>query len=399
MGCNSSDYIRSGPTGDGMQINADWLNAASTQKVLSVLGSAGHQAFIVGGCVRNALFNVPVNDIDISTDATPDQVIEIAQNAGIRAVPTGIDHGTVTLITDDNPIEVTTFRKDVATDGRRAVVEFSDNIKDDALRRDFTVNALYATASGEVIDPLGGLQDINPRRIRFIQDAQRRIQEDYLRIIRFFRFFALYGDQNIGLDPDGLAACASNIDGIAQLSKERLGSEMRKLLSANDPAPTLGAMAASGVLAQVIVGAEHKFVAPLVHLEQEANLTPKWIRRLAIMGGENLTKALRLSKSETKTLKAIRTAMGRNLGENAYRYGADIATDALLIECATLGNPLSENYQEKITKGANAEFPVTAADLMSKFESGPELGAELKRLESEWIASGFEVGKTELLDS
>ncbi|MFZ1479437.1 MAG: CCA tRNA nucleotidyltransferase, partial [Paracoccaceae bacterium] len=253
-----------------MKVSGQWLERAETQKVCSALRDAGWQALPVGGCVRNALLGVPVADVDIATDARPETVSDLAKKAGFKVVPTGIEHGTVTVIAGGVPYEITTFRRDVETDGRRAVVAFSDRLEDDAARRDFTMNALYALPDGTVIDPLGGIADLKARRVRFVGDAGTRIREDYLRILRFFRFHAWYGDSGAGLDADGLAACAELSAGIETLSSERLGAEMRKLLAAADPAPAVAAMAQAGVLRQVLPGADHRALAPLVHLEEGA---------------------------------------------------------------------------------------------------------------------------------
>ena len=192
-----------------MILDTDWLHHPGTQALCSALEVEGFHALFVGGCVRNGLLGLPSDDIDISTDARPDRVMQIARGAGFKSVPTGIDHGTVTIIADGLPHEVTTFRRDVETDGRRAVIAFADRVEEDAMRRDFTMNALYADAKGRVIDPLGtGVADLQARRLRFIGDPHDRIREDYLRILRFFRFHAHYGDPAGGLDADGLAACA-----------------------------------------------------------------------------------------------------------------------------------------------------------------------------------------------
>ncbi len=172
------------------RISADWLTGKQPQAVCAMLTEAGHQAWFVGGCVRNALIGAPISDIDITTDAPPERVTILAKNAGFHPVPTGFDHGTVTVVVQGHPFEVTTFRHDVETDGRRAVVAFANTIEDDAHRRDFTMNALYAAPDGLVADPLGGLPDLEARRVRFIDDAHDRIREDYLRILRFFRFHA-----------------------------------------------------------------------------------------------------------------------------------------------------------------------------------------------------------------
>ncbi len=278
---------------------------------------------------------------------------------------------------------------------------YSDNIADDAIRRDFTVNALYVEADGTLHDPLGGLPDIKAKRIRFIEDAAKRIEEDYLRILRFFRFTAWYGDPNAGMDAEGLAACATHVDGISKLSKERLGAEMKKLLAAPDPAPALAAMAACGVLAQILPGADPQYLAPLVHLEQTAEIPPSWQRRMIAMGGESHAKRLRLSRAEGKQLNAVSAAMqsGESANVMAYRFGADAALDAKMIEAATLSSPLPEALHEHIAEGAKAVFPVKAADLVDRMGKGPQLGAELKRLESQWLTSEFKLSKKGLLQS
>ncbi|MDG2340400.1 MAG: CCA tRNA nucleotidyltransferase, partial [Paracoccaceae bacterium] len=209
-----------------MKLKGEWFQNVETQTVLSVLSEGGMQAYMVGGCVRNALLGAAVSDIDISTDALPETVTKLAALAGLKVIPTGIDHGTVTVISGGVPHEITTYRKDIETDGRRAVVAFSTSIEEDAKRRDFTMNALYADASGEIYDPLGGIGDLNDRRIRFIGNAKDRIQEDYLRILRFFRFSAWYGDLSLGFDPDALAAIGASLAGLETLSNERIGNEL-----------------------------------------------------------------------------------------------------------------------------------------------------------------------------
>ncbi len=283
-----------------MKVSGDWLTRPGTQAVLGCLTAAGWQALAVGGCVRNSLLGVPTTDVDIATDAAPETVSELAETAGFRVVPTGIDHGTVTVIVQGVPYEVTTFRRDVATDGRRAVVAFSDRLEEDAARRDFTINALYARADGTVIDPLGGLPDLQARRVRFVGDPETRIREDYLRILRFFRFHAWYGDPEGGLDAEGLAACAALSAGIETLSRERLGAEMRKLLSAPDPS-RVAAMAQAGVLLRVLPGADPTALAPLVHLEGAR--APDWTRRLAVLGGEDRPTACACRGPSCATLR------------------------------------------------------------------------------------------------
>jgi poly(A) polymerase len=377
-----------------MRIEGDWIKAPGTQSVLAMLAGGGHQGWLVGGCVRDGLLGRSVADIDITTDARPARVVELAEASGFRAVPTGIDHGTVTLIVDGKPYEVTTFRRDVETDGRRATVAFADRLEEDAARRDFTVNALYADAAGWVTDPVGGLADLAARRIRFVGDPETRIREDYLRILRFFRFHAWYGDPGAGMDADALAAIAANAHGLDRLSKERIGHEMRRLLAAPDPAPALAAMQATGVLGHILPGADPRAIAPLVHLEPEG-LAPGWLRRLATLGGG--VEGLRLSKAEARDLEVLRAAIegGAAPAELAYRYREDAARDAMLIRAAS-GLGLSPDWQAQIAAGAAARFPVAAVDLMPELQ-GAALGKRLAALEARWIASGFTLSREQLL--
>ena len=374
-----------------MQIAGEWL--AQAQPVLRLLGDAGHQALVVGGCVRNTLMGVPVTDVDISTDARPEQVMALAEARGLRAVPTGLPHGTVTLVHDGQGYEVTTFRRDVETHGRHATIAFADNIADDAARRDFTINALYADPDGAVIDPLGGLGDVEARRVRFVGDARARIAEDYLRILRFFRFHAQYGDPFGGVDAEALAACAEGTAGLETLSAERIGAEMRKLLAAPDPAPSVAAMAQTGVLSRVLPGAEPAPLARLVHLE--ADLAPDALRRLMALGGESAR--LRLSRREAEALSKGRAALEAMCGpaELGYRLGAELARDIVLVRAALFETPLPEGWQEAITRGASARFPLRARDLPHL--AGPALGQALKALEERWIASDFRLSREELL--
>ena len=379
-----------------MQLDAPWLTRPATQAVCAALTDAGFQALFVGGCVRNALINAPVDDIDIATDATPDRVIELAENAGLRAVPTGIDHGTITVVSDHIPHEITTFRRDVETTGRHAVVAFSGDVMDDAKRRDFTMNALYCDPAGRVIDPLNGLPDLQARRVRFIEDANQRIAEDYLRILRFFRFHAWYGDAAQGLDAEGLAAVATHTDGLQPLSREGVWSELCTLLTAVDPAPSGAARRAAGGLACVLDGAEDTGLAPLIHLEGLTDTRPDPIRRMAVLGGN--PDALRLSKVQSRQLEHLRDGMGsiQQPHELGYRLGAAMARDILLLRAAQMGQMMDPAALDMAQQGANARFPVAAADLMPAY-TGAALGAKLSALEQAWITSHFTLTKTELL--
>ncbi|WP_136636117.1 CCA tRNA nucleotidyltransferase [Pseudooceanicola onchidii] len=379
-----------------MRITGAWLDHPGTRAVCRALTDGGHLALFVGGCVRDALLNRPIGDIDIATDARPDRVIDLARAAGIKAVPTGIDHGTVTLVAEGLGHEVTTFRRDVETDGRHAVVHFSTDVAEDAARRDFTMNALYATPEGEVVDPLGGLPDLRERRLRFVGDPAARIAEDYLRILRFFRFHAWYGDPDEGMDAEALAAIAEGADGIARLSKERIGHEMRKLLTAPDPAPSVAVMRQTGVLARVLPGSDDRALALLVHLEGDMQADP--IRRMALLGGSEPDADLRLSRDDAKRLVILRTEIGEPTGpgELGYRHGYDAARDILLLRAAMFETPLDPTALTAAQAGAIVQFPVRAADLMPGF-TGPALGQKLAELEDRWIASGFTLDRKALL--
>ncbi len=375
-----------------MRITDDWLTAAHTQAVMGLLTGAGHQALAVGGCVRNALLGVPVADIDIATDARPEMVMALAEGAGLRVVPTGLDHGTVTVMAEGIPHEITTFRRDEETDGRRAKVAFAQDAAEDARRRDFTMNALYADPAGYVVDPLGGLPDLEARHVRFIGDAGARIREDYLRILRFFRFTAWYGDVALGLDAEGLAACAEHADGLGQLSRERVGHEVRKLLAAPDPAPEVAAMAQAGILARILPGADATALAPLVHLGET-----DWIARLAALGGD--ADGLRLSNAEARMLDDLATAARDGTAPFALgdMLGAR-ARDALLIRAALMGQALAEGDLEEARKGADETFPLKAADLMPGLQ-GPVLGQALTQARTIWREAKGQIDRDALIEA
>ncbi len=376
------------------RIAPDWLKAPATVRVMEVLG----EAYFVGGCVRDALLGRSAADIDISTPLLPEEVSARAEAAGLRVVPTGIAHGTVTVIADAQAFEVTTYRRDVETDGRRAVVAFSRDMAEDAARRDFTMNALYADAGGRVHDPLGGVEDLAAGHVRFIGDAAERIEEDYLRSLRFFRFYAWYGNADVGLDADGLAAVATHLEGLDRLSGERVGAEMKGLLSAPVIAPAVAGMAASGVLARILPGADPQFLGPLVHFEAEAGLSPGWKRRLAVLGSKDWADRLRLSKGEGRHLYEVRRALAedRGLAEVAYRLGTEVALDVALVRGASSGG-MPTDWQGLIAGAAEKVFPLKAADLMERYGPGAPLGAALKSLEAHWIAEEFRPDKAALL--
>ena len=382
------------------RVSGEWLTNPAAQAVFDMLERGGFQAWAVGGCVRNALLDQPVTDVDIATDARPEQVIELAKSAGLKSVPTGLDHGTITVVSGHTGYEITTFRRDVRTDGRHAQVIFSHNLEQDAHRRDFTMNALYADRHGQVHDPLGGLADLRARRVRFIDDPHARIREDYLRILRFFRFHAWYGDPENGIDREALSACAELAEGIERLSRERIGTEMRKLLAAPDPAPSTAAMEQAGVLHRVLPGASARNLAVLVHMEAEIDEAPRWLRRLACIGGGDAKDGLRLSRVETRQLELLvaEIAGDTSLAELAYRHGADLAVDIALLRGVLAGTPPPSDIRSQAEHATQQVFPLGGHDIPDMV-SGPELGKMLKRLERLWIDSGFSLDRQELLET
>ncbi len=379
-----------------MRLDADWLTHAGVQRLFQLYHVQGFELFAVGGCVRNSLLSRAVVDIDMSSNATPQQALEFLESANLRVIPTGIEHGTLTVISEGLPVEITTYRRDVETDGRRATVAFSKTIEEDAQRRDFTINALYADAQGRVIDPLGGLADITGPQIRFIGEAETRIREDYLRSLRFFRFHAQYAGAEQGFDARSLAAIAATQEGLTKLSRERIGVELTKLLAAPDPSFAMAGMAQTGVLAQVLPGAELRALSPLVHIEQALGLAPDWTARLAAICESDVAATLRLKKTELRRHQRLRQAAGSTQTPSALGY--HLKTDALsayALRCAFFETPPDPVDIDALQNGAQAIFPLKPADLMPEF-TGPALGKKLRELEAAWIASGCSKTKSQL---
>ena len=404
---------------------ADWLGDKHLQKLLAALKQGGEEARVAGGAVRNALIGHPVADIDIAATTVPEETIRRAEAAGFKTVPTGIEHGTVTVVAGGKPYEVTTLRADIETDGRRAKVTFGRDWKADADRRDFTINALYAEADGTVVDLVGGIADIEARRLRFIGDAEARIREDYLRILRFFRFFAWYGDGRP--DAEGLKACARLKDGLARLSAERVWSELKKLLSAPDPSRALLWMRQAGVLTAVLLESE-KWGIDAIHGLVKAGKDLGWatdpmLRLEAIVPPDavrmkTLGERLRLSNDEADRLRhwALTIAPDAKvteteLAKKLYYGDRDGYLDRIRLALAAARTRAVEDDQAMMEAGGFSRllnftlkwekpvFPVKGADLTGLGASpGPKLGATLKNLEREWVESGFILERSALME-
>jgi len=401
-----------------------WFSKPGLQRIFSLLNADGGEARVVGGAVRNALMGLPVGDIDMATTLPPQDVVERAKEAGIKAVPTGIDHGTVTLVVDGEGYEVTTLRRDVTTDGRHAEVAFGTDWKEDAERRDLTINALYADASGEVIDLIGGLADIETKTVRFIGDAATRIAEDHLRILRFFRFFAYYGSGRP--DADGLRASARAKDKLSTLSAERVWSEMKKLLSADDPSRALLWMRQAGVLAQILPETEKwgiDSIHGLVATEEALGWRPDPMLRLASIIPPDaervaaLSSRLRMSKNEAARLDqwAKAPAIDPSLAETAldrllYRQGVEGVKTRLKLALSSARADMSagEASMQKIAKLSTLltraekfnkpSFPLSGADVLAAgLPAGPQVGEVLSELEAAWVDGNFAADRETLL--
>lgn len=386
---------------------APWLTADAVQAVFAALGRDGDEVRVVGGAVRNALLGVDVVDIDFATTATPDLVATRAQAAGFKAVPTGVEHGTLTLVVEGRGFEVTTLREDIETDGRRAVVKFGRDWLADARRRDFTVNALYVDATGVVLDPLGGYGDLVAGRIRFIGAPEERIAEDRLRILRFFRFHAQYGTDD--LDPAGLSASIRARDGIRSLSAERIGREMRQLVVAGGALPVAAAMQDAGILPIVLGGIG--YLAPfrrLQELEAATAATAPVPLRLAALGCRidedalRLVDRLRLTNAERDRMRAAVDAIDdflsnpdrRHARRILYRLGDQAYRDAAALAFAwgvgAADDPSWRDLFALPDKWRAPTFPLAGRDVIARTQlRGPVVGALIEELEAWWIENDF----------
>ena len=388
-------------------LDAAWLREDPLARVLAVLDCEGEEARVVGGAVRNALIGEPLGDNDIATTALPQEVVRRAEAAGFKAVPTGIEHGTVTVVADSRPFEVTTLREDVETFGRHAKVAFGRDWRRDAERRDFTMNALFLARDGTIYDFVGGLADLEARRVRFIGDPGARIAEDYLRILRFFRFHAAYGEG--APDRAGLHACIVARAGLETLSRERVRMEMIKLMLARHVVPTLAVMTEAGVLDRVLGGVPLlASVSNMIKLETALLLPPDPVRRLGALGvsnvedAERLRERLRLANAEFERLDAMADAwwqLSSATGEGdaralLYRVGPEKFTDRVLLAWSRAPEGVADARWRSLAslpaRWSAPRFPLKAADFLARgVNKGPALGAALRAAEEAWIAEGF----------
>ena len=372
---------------------AAWLDRPGIKRLLKALDALDGTARFVGGAVRDMLLDVPHDDLDLATTLPPDEVVRRLEAAGIKAVPTGIDHGTVTAVSSGTVVEVTTLRSDVSTDGRRATVAFTGDWREDAARRDFTINALYADPfTGELSDYFGGLDDLQSRTVRFIGDPLQRIAEDHLRILRYFRFHARYGHG--APDPQALAACAARANDLMALSRERIADELLKLLALPDPTPTVRLMIDIGLFAPVVPEIDQAGrLAALVDAERAAGIAPDPLRRLAALlpadpeTAERIAARLKLSNKARKRLAVAAAASPeQDPRPLAYRLGNTQAVDRLLLESRP-------DDAAAIAGWIAPRLPIGGGELIGRgVPRGPAVAKAIQAIERDWIAAGFPVG-------
>ena len=364
--------------------DAGWRDRAGLGRVIAALGPG--TARIVGGAVRDTLLGIDTADVDLATTHSPEQVIDLLEAAKIKAVPTGIKHGTITAVANDEVYEVTTLRRDLDTDGRHAVVAFTDDWREDAGRRDFTINALYADpASGELFDYFGGIADLEERRVRFIGDPLTRIAEDHLRILRFFRFLARFGDAP---DQAGLKACTERTNDLMALSRERIANELLRLLVAPRAPEVVALMIEHGIFAPVLPEIVDVLrLAALAKREETAGIDQDPIRRLAaVLPSDPAVAAavgarLKLSNLQRRRLESATGPVDADPRALTYRLGAELAIDRLLLA----GDSLDD-----LNGWMPPKLPLSGGDLVARgLIAGPDVARTLHRVEDRWIAEGF----------
>ena len=398
MGGNCGDDRQSvAKAGRRLKLDAaKWRKRRGMARVLNALGADEGLTRYVGGAVRDDLLGLKVSDVDLATKIRPEEVMTRLQAARIKAVPTGIDHGTVTAVSDGHAVEITSLRRDVSTDGRRATVAFTDDWQEDAARRDFTINALSADpVTGELFDYFGGLEDLEARRVRFIGDPLARIAEDHLRILRFFRFHARFGSG----EPDAAAvdACAERANDLMALSRERIADELLKLLGMPDPAPTVGVMLQRGILKPVLPEIAPETLGNLEALldgERSAGVAPDPVRRLAALLpcdpalAEDIAARLRFSNKAKKRLScAASIDLSSSPQALAYRVGSDCAVDRLLLARRSADAAAIAGWKAP-------RLPIGGGELIARgLEEGPIVARTLRIIEDRWVADGFPTGE------
>ena len=399
------------------EIQYNFLKDKICMKIFSLLNEKEDTARFVGGCVRDSIIGLKTNDIDIATKLKPEDVVKILGSESIKVVPTGIDHGTVSVFSKDFNFEITTLRSDISTDGRHAEVIFSDSWEEDSLRRDFTINSIYLKQNGEIYDPHNGIQDLKERKIIFIGNPDERINEDYLRILRFFRFNAFYGNSNLKLSSDSIKACAKNKNKIKKLSPERVQNEFFKILNSSDPYFIVSIMRKIEILDLLFEHkVETKIFKKLLLIEKENSFSKNHILRFASLAlknkkiNSNNLQMFNFSKKERKELCLltnqefeIHNKLNKaDIKKILYSIDRKTLKDMAKLSWALSNNRVTnknwKNVLSQIDKVAIPIFPLKAKDILDYgLEEGPIIGEILKTVEQDWIDSNFEHNKEDLL--
>ena len=399
------------------EIQYNFLKDKLCMKIFSLLNEKEDTARFVGGCVRDSIIGLKTNDIDIATKLNPEDVVKILGSESIKVVPTGIDHGTVSVFSKDFNFEITTLRSDISTDGRHAEVIFSDSWEEDSLRRDFTINSIYLKQNGELYDPHNGIQNLKDKKIIFIGNPDERINEDYLRILRFFRFNAIYGNNNLKLSSDSIKACTKNKNKIKKLSSERVQNEFFKILNSSDPYFIVSIMRKIEILDLLFEHkVETKIFKKLLLIEKENSFSKNHILRFASLAlknkkiNSNNFQMFNFSKKERKELCLLTNQefeIHNKLNKSDIKkilYSIDRKTlkDMAKLSWALSNNRVTnknwKNVLSQIDKVAIPIFPLKATDILDYgLEEGPIIGEILKTVEQDWIDSNFEHNKEDLL--
>lgn len=393
-------------------LNASWLKLPALQHLFTLFQEEGATLRLVGGSVRDGLLGLPVSDIDFAIDQPPQWVLEILQKHHIKAIPTGIDHGTITAVIDKKPYEITTLRVDIKTFGRKAHVAFTDDWVQDALRRDFTMNAIYADKNGQLFDPVNGLEDLKHTRIKFIGEASQRIKEDYLRILRFFRFSARFGHEPY--DAEGLNACKTYASHLPHLARERVTDEFIKILQLDSPLYALDAMNETGVLNYILHPGTWEDLKILVSLEKASHLPPSALVRLVAFHPalEEIKAHLRLSKKQESILTFLMKNHGQVTDESfkhqAYRWGKEKVFDLALLQIAgrirlselslEQGTHFLNDVHEQFDSWSIPPFPLKGEDVLAYgVQQGHQVGLLLQQIEKWWISQDLAPNREECL--
>ena len=382
--------------------NLDWLKSEPVKVIWQLLSSNTAKVYFVGGCVRDTIQGREINDIDIATDALPSEVLRISQEAGLKVVKTGYEHGSISVIINDECFEVTTFRSDLVTDGRHSKVSFSSNILDDAKRRDFTMNAIYMTIDGDIFDPISGLNDLVNGYVRFIGHPKTRINEDYLRVFRYFRFLSIYGEKNNFIDKVALKACSDAIPFLKKLSYDRIWAEVQKILLVEDPSHVLKKMHLCGVLDLIFPSARIERLQSLLKFEIQIEVEFREINRLVALNRSNVSswaKNFPLKKEQRQWLDKLLLILNdsSSLRVKGYKYKKNLVMAALAIFKSDSAVRLRDKDLAEIKYGSMQRFPLEISDLLEFFQPSKELGNELRRLKNIWFDSELEYDREDLI--